>query len=278
MHNDAVFDDGDFDNITHLGNSDKSGKVNKIGRFGVGVNVMYHISDVPAFVSRDRFVFFDPHAIYLPGINPAMPGKSIFHLGDDKEVVAEYGDMFAPFNAFGFLPDAAFDGTLFRFEPFSAAVFAFVTHPPHRLPLRTQVPLHMPPSLRISLTHIQLLAQSSRLSDQVYSPDDMHALLRSFAREMGSCLLFLKSVCSISLSVWQPHAASPSSIYSSSLASVPRNSFTRARLDAAAAAGKGDDLFAPTTHVEVLDVTTECEVTHARIRETFVVCSQVLQK
>ena len=43
MHNDAVFDDGDFDNITHLGNSDKSGKVNKIGRFGVGVIVMYHI-------------------------------------------------------------------------------------------------------------------------------------------------------------------------------------------------------------------------------------------
>jgi hypothetical protein len=89
VHNDAVFDDGDFANITHLGNSDKSTKVNKIGRFGVGVNVMYHISDVPAFVSRDRFVFFDPHAVFLPGVNPAMPGKSIFHLGDDKEVVAE---------------------------------------------------------------------------------------------------------------------------------------------------------------------------------------------
>jgi hypothetical protein len=145
VHNDAVFDDGDFANITHLGNSDKSTKVNKIGRFGVGVNVMYHISDVPAFVSRDRFVFFDPHAVFLPGVNPAMPGKSIFHLGDDKEVVAEcvhasfalcvivtfckrhplrncnilrmYGDMFTPFNAFGFTPDSSFDGTLFRSTP-----------------------------------------------------------------------------------------------------------------------------------------------------------------
>jgi len=108
---------------------------------------------------------------------------------------------------------------------------------------------------------------------QVYTPDDMLALLRAFAREMGSCLLFLKSVECISLSVWQPHASAPSSLYTSSLAAVPRNSFTRKRLDAAAAGG--DDLFAPSEHVEVLDVATECCVTHKRIKETFVVCSQV---
>jgi sacsin len=114
VHNDAVFDDSDFANITQLGQSDKASKVNKIGRFGVGVNVMYHLSDVPSFVSRDRFVFFDPHACFLPGVNPAMPGKSIFFLGDDNEVVSEYSDMFAPFDAFGFSSCVPFTGTLFR--------------------------------------------------------------------------------------------------------------------------------------------------------------------
>ena len=238
VYNDATFSDGDFANITQLGNSDKVSKVNKIGRFGVGVNVMYHLSDVPSFVSRDRFVFFDPHATFLPGVNPAMPGKSIFFMGEDKDVVKEYSSMFEPFNAFGFSPDAVFDGTLFR------------------LPLRTQA-----------------LAQSSRLSNQVYTHEEMHQLLQSFAREMSSCLIFLKSVESISISTWQPDAPAPALLYSSSLTSVPRQSFTRARLDEVAS---GDcDLSSPSTHIDTLHVTTECALTLSSISETFVVSSQV---
>lgn len=238
VYNDAVFDDGDFANITQLGNSDKVSKVNKIGRFGVGVNVMYHLSDVPSFVSRDRFVFFDPHASFLPAVNAAQPGKSIFFLGEDKEVVGEFADMFAPFLAFGFNPDVQFDGTLFR------------------LPLRSP-----------------LLASTSRLSNQVYSPDEMQQLLLSFAREMSSCLIFLKSVESIAVSMWSPGAASPAILHTSSLAAVPRNSFTRLRLDQAAA-GNGD-LMTATSHIETLEITTECAVTHARLHETFIVSSQV---
>lgn len=238
VYNDAVFDDGDFTNITHLGNSDKVTKVNKIGRFGVGVNVMYHLSDVPSFVSRDRFVFFDPHASFLPGVNPAMPGKSIFFLGEDQEVVAEYADMFTPFNAFGFSPDQPFNGTLFR------------------MPLRNE-----------------LLAESSRLSNHTYSTGSIQDLLQSFAREMGSCLIFLKSVDSISLSVWQPDAPAPSLLFSSALSAVPRDSFTRARLDAAAA-GDGD-LYSPTARIDTLEVVTECVETQSNIKETFVVSSQV---
>jgi hypothetical protein len=238
VFNDAVFDDGDFVNITHLGNSDKVTQVNKIGRFGVGINVMYHLSDVPSFVSRDRFVFFDPHATFLPGVNPAMPGKSIFFLGEDQEVVTEYADMFTPFNAFGFDIHQLFNGALFR------------------LPLRTQ-----------------LLAESSRLSNQSYSPDAAHTLLQSFVREMSSCLIFLKSVESISISIWQRDASAPSPLYSSSLSTVPRDSFTRARLDAAAAGNR--DLFTNSTRIDSLAIITECASTHSQICEMFIVSSQV---
>lgn len=238
VFNDAVFDDNDFTNITHLGNSDKANQVNKIGRFGVGVNVMYHLSDVPSFVSRDRFVFFDPHASFLPGVNPAMPGKSIFYLGEDQEVVTEYTDMFTSFDAFGFSIDQPFNGTLFR------------------LPLRTQ-----------------LLAEKSRLSNQSYSPETMQVFLRSFVREMSSCLIFLKSVDSISISTWSPDSSVPSLMFSSSLSTVPRVSFTRDRLDAAAA-GNGD-LFTRSACIFALDVVTECAETQEQVKETFVVSSQV---
>jgi len=32
-------------------------------------------------------------------------------------ILRMYGDMFTPFNAFGFTPDSSFDGTLFRSTP-----------------------------------------------------------------------------------------------------------------------------------------------------------------
>ena len=47
------------------------------GRFGLGWNAVYHLTDVPSFVSGDQLVAFDPHARYLPGINAAAPGLRI---------------------------------------------------------------------------------------------------------------------------------------------------------------------------------------------------------
>lgn len=46
-------------------------------RFGLGFNAVYHLTDVPSFVSGDHIVMFDPHARYLPGISPAQPGLKI---------------------------------------------------------------------------------------------------------------------------------------------------------------------------------------------------------
>ena len=47
------------------------------GRFGLGFNAVYNITDVPAFVSGDYLVLFDPHARYLPGTSTAQPGLKI---------------------------------------------------------------------------------------------------------------------------------------------------------------------------------------------------------
>lgn len=35
---------------------------------------VYHLTDVPSFVSGEFLVLFDPHACYLPGVSTAQPG------------------------------------------------------------------------------------------------------------------------------------------------------------------------------------------------------------
>ncbi len=65
VFNDAVFSDRDFESICNIGNSVKKLEVAKTGRFGLGFNAVYHLTDLPSFASRNRIVFFDPHAQYV---------------------------------------------------------------------------------------------------------------------------------------------------------------------------------------------------------------------
>ena len=67
MHNDASFTKMDFESIRRIGGSLKqsSSKGRKVGRFGIGFNSVYHLTDLPSFVSGSRYVIFDPHTTNL---------------------------------------------------------------------------------------------------------------------------------------------------------------------------------------------------------------------
>ncbi|KAG6574311.1 uncharacterized protein IUM83_07146 [Phytophthora cinnamomi] len=62
VHNNATFTDADFQSIQRIGDSLKkdNSKGWKTGRFGVGFNSVYHVTDLPTFVSGSQLVFFDP--------------------------------------------------------------------------------------------------------------------------------------------------------------------------------------------------------------------------
>ena len=63
--NDACFRAQDWEGLIHLGvGSKKEGGT--IGRFGLGFNAVYHVTDLPSFVSGRHAVFFDPHGTPLP--------------------------------------------------------------------------------------------------------------------------------------------------------------------------------------------------------------------
>lgn len=183
--NDAQFTDTDFQSIQRIGDSLKKedSKGTKTGRFGIGFNCTYHLTEVPAFVSGRFVVMFDPQACYLPNVNPSNPGKMIDFLRH-RQLVEGYPDQFLPLEAFGCSivgegrrrgdgdgagrqPPRPFDGTLFRFA------------------LRTEDQ-----------------AGKSRLSKQVHTVETMREQLGLFAQEAPSMLLFLKSVERLSIFEW----------------------------------------------------------------------------
>ena len=177
-YNDAVFTPRDFASIQRIGDSLKreESKGTKTGRFGIGFNSVFHLTDLPSFASGGSLVFLDPQACHLPGVNPGDPGKRVEWAGAHAALVAAFPDQFSPYHVWGCAPLAGspFPGTLFR------------------LPLRTPA-----------------AAAAGRLSTTAHSVANVRALLRALAREAHETLLFLKHVQAISVWEWLPGEAAP---------------------------------------------------------------------
>jgi sacsin len=160
VYNDSTFSDEDFENIQSLGESGKRETLWKTGRFGVGFNSVYHVTDYPSFISRDRIVFFDPHATAIPGTNAGEPGRS-WLLTDGWWDSPNFMKIYAPG---GLQPGMTnFNGTIFR------------------LPLRTPAQ-----------------AQRSKIRTQAFLREiNVEPLLTDLSRMGEEFLIFLKSVIEI---------------------------------------------------------------------------------
>jgi hypothetical protein len=58
---DQTFSETDLQKIQTISQGAKRDQAGKTGRFGVGFNSCYHVTDYPCFATRDRIVCFDPH-------------------------------------------------------------------------------------------------------------------------------------------------------------------------------------------------------------------------
>lgn len=67
IYNDACFTETDFQSIQRIGDSLKKTdeQKSKIGRFGIGFNSVYHLTDLPSFISSKFLVMLDPQVIYF---------------------------------------------------------------------------------------------------------------------------------------------------------------------------------------------------------------------
>ena len=81
IFNDRPFSDKDITGITQLGRGSKRDDPKSTGRFGIGFNAVYHITDCPSFLSRGRdgraenLCFFDPLCEFEPGATSQHSGR-----------------------------------------------------------------------------------------------------------------------------------------------------------------------------------------------------------
>ena len=119
VHNDAVFTEDDFKNITKLAGATKMDQPLKIGKFGVGFCSVYHITDVPSFVSCDFLYIFDPTLKYLRKVvkDSSRPGK---RLKFTERIVTSSKQLVPYAGLYAFDSKTYYNGTMFRF-PFRSS-------------------------------------------------------------------------------------------------------------------------------------------------------------
>ncbi len=112
VHNNKSFSEDDFTNITKLAGATKANKVLKIGKFGIGICSVYHMTDIPSFVSRDKLYIFDPTLSYLRKEIKGFfrPGKKILFT---SKFIANSRQLSPYDGLFGF-DRSNYEGTIFR--------------------------------------------------------------------------------------------------------------------------------------------------------------------
>ena len=121
VYNDAEFQDEDFANIKQLNGGTKELHTEKIGKFGLGFNSVYNLTDAPMFLSRHYFVIFDPNNFYLEKAFGKKTRGVRLNINKKRKKLRKYSDQFKPFNGiFGCdlhldKDDNSYQGTLFRF-------------------------------------------------------------------------------------------------------------------------------------------------------------------
>lgn len=161
VYNNQVFTDKDFQGIQKLGIGSKRDTENlwKTGRFGLGFNAVYNVTDYPSFVSRDRIIVFDPHTSVLEN-----PGRGWFihpncSVSDKNERGQFYPDFMQVYQT-GLPPGVNdFNNTVFR------------------LPLRTSA-------------H----ASRSDIWEEPFEKKNVDELLQQLVQSGEHLLIFLKNV------------------------------------------------------------------------------------
>ena len=176
-YNNSFFCDEDFTNIARLAAGTKQSQLEKIGRFGLGFTSVYHITDVPSFVSRQFVVMFDPHKSHLGNHirNPSQPGIKVDFV--KRPIGRRFPDQFRPYTGvFGcnLEEGSEFEGTLFRF------------------PFRTREQ-----------------AAVSEIKSEPYDKDRVKGSLQTLKSVCGKLLIFLHHVTSIQVFELGCEASSP---------------------------------------------------------------------
>ncbi|CAN9497847.1 unnamed protein product [Ophioblennius macclurei] len=158
VFNNRVFTKEDLHGIQQLGEGGKQNSAGKTGKYGVGFNSVFHLTDCPSILTGDeKLCISDPNQKYIEQ-HSDKPQSGIGYRFDD-DLKNMYIDVYN-----SFLPDnfPLKDGTMFR------------------LPLR-----------------MGINANSSKISTQAVTDKDMEELCSALSEDPEGLILFLKNICKI---------------------------------------------------------------------------------
>ncbi|KAJ4933385.1 hypothetical protein JOQ06_030216 [Pogonophryne albipinna] len=178
--NNEQFTAEDWKNIVRVGCASKENKFEKIGKFGLGFNTVYHVTDVPSILSGNSLLILDPNVTHLtkhikhktnPGLKLDLSKQHLFHC---------FPGQFAPYerifdcNFRSQSPHEPYPGTLIK------------------LPFRTEEEAIM-----------------SEISEKVFNKQQIITFQQHFTNNSQTHLLFLKNINMLSLQSISNNASTP---------------------------------------------------------------------
>lgn len=174
VFNNKVFSDADLTGIQQLGEGGKHNSPGKIGKYGVGFNSVYHLTDCPSILTGDELLCIsDPNQKYIESYSDKAPHGIGYKLAETFKNM--YMDVYK-----SFLPDKfpLKEGTMFR------------------LPLR-----------------MGTMANSSKISKQGVTDHDMKELCSALSEDPEGLILFLKNICKIEVHEIDEHSGTLKTIF-----------------------------------------------------------------
>ena len=169
--NNKAFKKTDFENLCEFGGETKLNDRKKLGKFGLGFNSVYNLTDVPQFVSDEYYCILDPHEKFLNGRRGVQ--FPLTNCDDDGVFLADLikGHL-EPFESLAsFSLEKVKNGT-----PFEGTIF--------RLPLRTAEQIMW-----------------SKISDKEYTVQSARELIEMTKSYADLFLLFLHFVNDFQISI-----------------------------------------------------------------------------
>ncbi|XP_026074198.1 sacsin-like [Carassius auratus] len=167
--NDAAFTEEDWEGIQRVGRSIKQEDPTKVGRFGIGFNSVYHITDLPGVFSSEHLAIFDPQKKMFGEDEEGY--RWSLNDEEDRESLLKFRDQFQPFqNIVSQVNSCSWEKVISEEQYFKGTLFRF--------PLRNE---------------------ASEISDNLYDSRKVTQLFDSFIADADISLLFLRNVSSITL-------------------------------------------------------------------------------
>lgn len=174
--NNETFKDEDWANIVRVGSASKEHKVEKIGKFGLGFNTVYHVTDIPSVLSGTSLLILDPNVTHLKTrINKSNPGIKL-NLSQ-RGLFRCFPGQFGPY-------ERIFDCDLTQRKPYAGTLI--------RLPFRTEEE-----------------ALTSEISQTAFCKYDIMSFLECLCEDSKIHLLFLRNICTLALDRIPKDASTP---------------------------------------------------------------------